>query len=339
MAVPFLYNDGVLTVLVDGSTKSIDSQHPNFKKVRSLLKSGTEDELVEAFKELEQTPEPSSDKVSLKDQKHGSVTISNGRLCYKGEEITNTGLTRAVFDLQLQGLPFDGMVKFIERLYENSSFRARTELFAFVERNGLTIDSEGFLVAYKAVTKDYMDKHSGTIYNAPGQVVSMDRAKVDDNCNTHCSYGLHVGSLAYIYSFGSGDDRIVIVRVDPADVVSVPTDCECRKIRCCRYEVLGDYQGELQQVCYPAEATTSDWYADDESDEDDDDFDWSECEDEDEYSDFEDEDDEELDEDDVDDDFFDEGDVTSTKSNRLGVKPSGQRYHNVRGQNGRFVRG
>ena len=60
-------------------------------------------------------------------------------------------------------------------------------------------------------------------------------------------YGLHAGALNYVASYGSveSNDRIVIVKINPADVVSVPSDCNCEKLRTCRYEVVGEYQGEL----------------------------------------------------------------------------------------------
>lgn len=45
-----------------------------------------------------------------------------------------------------------------------------------------------------------------------------------------------------------GGDRIVIVEVDPADVVSVPTDCSCQKVRTCRYTVVDEFRGELPGV-------------------------------------------------------------------------------------------
>ena len=55
----------------------------------------------------------------------------------------------------------------------------------------------------------------------------------------------HVGSLEYATTFGSSDRIVVIVEVDPADIVSVPSDCEFQKLRTCRYKVVGKYEGPL----------------------------------------------------------------------------------------------
>lgn len=34
----------------------------------------------------------------------------------------------------------------------------------------------------------------------------------------------------------------MLVKIDPADVVSVPHDCECQKLRTCRYEVVSELE-------------------------------------------------------------------------------------------------
>jgi hypothetical protein len=88
--------------------------------------------------------------------------------------------------------------------------------------------------------------------NSVGQVCEMPRSKVDDNRNMGCSAGLHVGALDYVASYGSPDaeDNIIIVKVNPRDAVSVPTDSSHQKLRTCRYEVVGLYEGELNRPMY-----------------------------------------------------------------------------------------
>jgi hypothetical protein len=54
-----------------------------------------------------------------------------------------------------------------------------------------------------------------------------------------------VGSEEYATSFGQ---RTVIVKVNPRDVVSVPLDCDCQKMRVCEYEVTADYAGSMRQT-------------------------------------------------------------------------------------------
>jgi hypothetical protein len=95
----------------------------------------------------------------------------------------------------------------------------------------------------------------------------MQRAKVDDDRARGCSDGLHAGALNYVAGYGSleNGDKIVIVKINPKDVVSVPSDCNCEKLRTCQYEVVGEYEGELLKPLYKANFSEDD-YEDDEDD-------------------------------------------------------------------------
>jgi hypothetical protein len=100
------------------------------------------------------------------------------------------------------------------------------------------------------IRNDWTDKHTGTILNRPGCTPDMPRNAVCDDADRGCSKGFHAGSLEYVNGFASryGDedgDRIVLVEVDPADVVSIPKDCSCQKVRMCKYSVLQEYNGPL----------------------------------------------------------------------------------------------
>ena len=68
----------------------------------------------------------------------------------------------------------------------------------------------------------------------------MERNKVDDNQNNTCSSGLHFCSKEYLSHFGGSDSRTMIVKINPADVVSIPTDYNNSKGRACKYVVVGE---------------------------------------------------------------------------------------------------
>ncbi len=53
--------------------------------------------------------------------------------------------------------------------------------------------------------------------------------------------------------FHCGNDKIVICKINPKDVVCVPHDMSQQKIRVCEYTVVGDFQGELNRTCYSGE--------------------------------------------------------------------------------------
>jgi len=97
------------------------------------------------------------------------------------------------------------------------------------------------LLAYKVVRSNFMDKHSGRFDNSPGKTVEMPRAKVDDNDNNTCSSGLHACSKDYVKFFSNGSsDKLVVVKIAPEDVVSIPTDYNNTKLRCCKYLVVSE---------------------------------------------------------------------------------------------------
>jgi hypothetical protein len=160
--------------------------------------------------------------------------------------------------------PTAPLIKFVERLMANPSFNSRQRLYEFLEAGHVPITANGTFLAYKAVKNNYLSKTSGSekvevstdggktwkeyighIPNNVGNIVRVDRSKVDDNPNNHCSYGLHCGILEYVNGFAYGDDKKVIVEVDPADVVSVPNDCSCQKLRTAQYTVITDFKGEF----------------------------------------------------------------------------------------------
>jgi hypothetical protein len=74
--------------------------------------------------------------------------------------------------------------------------------------------------------------------NSVGQIVEMERHEVNDNKDQTCSTGLHFCGMSYLSNFGG--ERTVIVKVNPADVVSIPSDYNDAKGRACRYEVIGE---------------------------------------------------------------------------------------------------
>ena len=175
-----------------------------------------------------------------------------------------------------KGLPFQPLVTFLNNLMENPSMQSQKELYDFLEHEHLPITEDGCFLAYKAVRSDYKDKYRGVFDNRVGQVCKMTRSKVDDDRGRGCSNGLHAGALNYVATYGSleSGDKIVIVKINPKDVVSVPSDCNCEKLRTCQYEVVGEYQGELLKPLYSATFADDDYQDDDEEDNDHD-YDWA----------------------------------------------------------------
>lgn len=284
MSVPFMWVDGNLTLVLNNRTYQVLPDHINYKMIIEALPTATADELLDIV-DVEKAVATFSD---------GLVEIKNGQVTYEGE-VVHGSISKRILEFMSKGLPFQPLVNFLNNLMENPSMQSQKELYDFLEHEHLPITEDGHFLAYKAVRSDYKDKYRGTFDNSVGKICKMQRAKVDDDRARGCSDGLHAGALNYVAGYGSVEsgDRIVIVKINPRDVVSVPSDCNCEKLRTCQYEVVGEYQGELLKPLYSANFS-EDEYADYEDDEDydiRDDY-WDQFDDdEDDEDDYEDEDD------------------------------------------------
>ena len=273
MSVPFMFVDGNLTLVLNNKSYQVLPDHINYKMILEKLPTATVSELLEVV-DVEKAVAAFSD---------GLVEIKNGQVTYEGE-VVHGSISKRILEFMSKGLPFQPLVNFLNNLMENPSMQSQKELYDFLEHEHLPITEDGHFLAYKAVRSDYKDKYRGVFDNSVGQVVKMQRAKVDDDRARGCSDGLHAGALNYVAGYGSVDagDRIVIVKINPRDVVSVPSDCNCEKLRTCRYEVVGEYQGELLKPLYSSNFS-EDEYEEDEDDYDNDyDWGWNDDEDEDE---------------------------------------------------------
>ena len=206
--------------------------------------------------------------------KYEQIEVKDGNVYVSGEAISNLVASR-ILDFLAEGLDCVPMFKFITKLNLNPSSRAVNELYTFMEHKFLPVTVNGNFLAYKALRSDFTDVHSGKFDNNVGNVLEMPRNKVDDNKEVGCSYGFHAGTLEYARGFRPFDGKLVVVEINPADVVSIPTDCECQKLRTCKYKVVSEYEVPLEDLTYESRYTTDDdddvdreWDDDDDGDDD-----------------------------------------------------------------------
>ena len=240
-------NESIVLVL-DGTVNTIPRSAANAKQILAELLNAQPD--ISTLKELVSVTK------AIKGYSNGRVVISTGGEVTLDGEALPAILAERVLQCYEQQVPFHYLINFFDRLKANPSARAVTELYTFLEHKSMPITPEGHILAYKGVQENGYSltgnlttkvlrgtvNDAGQIYNGIGETIEVQRNNVDDDCNVGCSKGLHAGSLSYATGFGP---ETVIVSIDPADVVSVPRDCEFQKLRCCQYKVVSRYQGEL----------------------------------------------------------------------------------------------
>ena len=246
--IPFILTDNSLTAILNGVPYTIQSSHENWDNVIEAVKQGvSEEELLDLI-----------DTASVvSDWSEGSVEVIDGHVYFNGEVVHGT-IVDKILSFIKEGISPTPLVKFLTRLMQNPSRRSVTELYSFLEHGNMPITPDGYFLGYKSVRNDWTDHHTGKFSNKVGEVLSMPRNSVCDDANMGCSYGFHVGSLEYATNFGGSDRKVVIVKVDPADVVSVPHDCDFQKMRTSRYEVVGTFDAPLPNGYYDGYDTDSD---------------------------------------------------------------------------------
>ena len=261
--VPYVIkNSGAVTMYINGESVTAATDHPNYNLILDSLKTGRFDRLdslVNIAKAVKSYVTKSSDRVKIQD---GVISVD-------GYELHNT-LTVRILKMMSEGYQFSHMLRFLENLMQNPSRRAVNELYTFLENHGLPITEDGCFLAYKAVRNDYFDIWTGRTHkNLVGSTQSMPRNMVDEDWGRDCSQGLHCGALDYVVGYGhfvkgqivpNAGNRLIIVKVNPKDVVSVPNYEKFTKMRVCSYVVVDEIKDvvkELDKVLYKAEGTES----------------------------------------------------------------------------------
>lgn len=227
MSYPYIIQGANVVVVIGNTSHTISKTHITYDKVVAAIKAGDWDTVKDVI-------EPKKVVLSYG---RGNVSIEGETLFWKGKEL-HTGLAVRMIAMLQEGFPIEPMVLFMENLMSNPSKRSVQELYGFLEKCNLPITPDGHFLAYKKVRGNYFDCHSGTMDNSVGQVLEMERNEVDDNKDQTCSTGLHFCSQSYLAHFGG--ERTVIVKINPRDVVSIPSDYNDAKGRTCRYEVIGE---------------------------------------------------------------------------------------------------
>lgn len=233
----YIMTDEVITIIIDNKPFTVTAAHANYGEILFELTSEPpiDWDLVLELTDVAQTV--------IDWAGDSGITVVGGCVQFDGRDVHNSVTTR-ILDGMSEGEDVSPFVNFLGNLMANPSNRAQKELYLFLEQSEMPITEDGHFLAYKSVNENYMDRHSGTFLNKVGSVCSMERGDVCDVRDQTCSHGLHFCSLPYLRAFWGFGGHTMILKINPKDVVSIPSDYDNAKGRTCRYEVIGELERE-----------------------------------------------------------------------------------------------
>jgi hypothetical protein len=251
----YIMRDDSITVFVNGRPYTVEKSNPNFFALRKALIDANYADI----------PSLVSVEQKIVNFSHGKLHVTDGEIFYGTEKLHGVVVTKLLELLKAGAKDAEPLLNFISNLMSNVSANSVNELYSFLSYKSLPITPEGNFLAYKGVKNDFYSSsgntstvvvqgkvnESGHILNAIGSTIEVARRSVDDNKDNHCSFGLHVGSFDYAQNWAGPTGRLLVVEVNPADAVSVPTDCSFQKLRVSKYKVISDITPERKEISEP----------------------------------------------------------------------------------------
>ena len=250
---------GHWTVTLNGQPHLFDPSHPHYTSLIKCVHAGDADEFVNLL----------NTGLQVENWSEGDFEFRDGLLYFEDEQVAKDPTNRIVECLQ-QGFPHQFMMNYLTNLYDNVSERAVQESYKWSSHKGLPITEDGMLVGYKGVRPyagetiqgkngeikegDLVDIYTGNSFrNNVGDTASMKRRQVCDDHTQGCDTGLHVGTYDYACNWAGSTGVVVLVKFNPKDIVSVPSDCEHQKMRVSSYEVISIAREQLEEPVYSDE--------------------------------------------------------------------------------------
>jgi hypothetical protein len=172
------------------------------------------------------------DGIQLKTDRNGEVLLNDQVL---PEAVAEKALN--MIDAGINALP---LLRFLKRSQENPDPAVHEQLLQFVAANDFHIDQDGFIVAWKKVSEDMKDLWTRSLDYSPPRTVVMPREAVVADPDEACAAGLHFATWRFTYNYTGS--RVVELRVDPANVVSVPK-AHVDKARASSFQIVREVLG------------------------------------------------------------------------------------------------
>lgn len=235
MNTSVLITDSGILLYHNGQHLTVSNDHHHIEQIKEALKNELYEEAILLMNARDAVKQYITDDERF--------TLENDLIVFEDRPFSEAVTDKVLRMLESGNRP-KPLFQFLENVRANPSKAAQDELLLFCSANNFMITDDGYILAYKSVNGDYMDLHSGTIRNAVGDKVAMERNEVNDNRNVTCSDGLHFAAYEYASTWAGDIDgihrRLMLMKVHPRDVVSIPADYANQKGRCCYYEVIDE---------------------------------------------------------------------------------------------------
>lgn len=249
--IPFIISGHTVTAFVGGDLKTMDSSHPNFETVCEALTKGAD---VAQLLPLLDIRRALQERLLYEDE---SIQIGYDTLIYRGRPIHNY-LARSIIKMVQKEMDVGPWLQFLKRLERNPDDEIRDHLFEWLEKADMPITPDGCFLAYKKVRDDYLSFHDGETRNHVGTSLFLPREVCDPDHFRYCSSGLHFCSYNYLPAYHGSSGRVVVLKIDPADVVAFPKD-HAAKGRAYRYTVVDELPREKARFAFPDPVYATDY--------------------------------------------------------------------------------
>ena len=227
----------------DGTILQVGAQHENFEEIATLV--STLHPSPVAYEELESLIRPAikvQKIISRTDSFFAADQYGNVSCAIDGVEFRlPQNVSQYIIELHKKEHDLGPLLSFVSRMSQNPRREVIEELWGFISACGLCLTDEGHFLAYKNVNNDFTSVWDGSTNNTPGTTVRMRRSDVEHNPHKTCSFGLHFAAWGYLQHYAPGR-KTVLLSIDPADVVSIPSDYNNMKGRACAYLVLREVE-------------------------------------------------------------------------------------------------
>lgn len=254
-----------LTVVAeDGRVETTTSDHPKWDAIWAGVQAGDENvvDLFDIGQAVSEMFRKVTDRVVLRG---GRVLLDNDPV---DEELSDT-IVRYLESDEEDAMP---LVKFLENTAANPNEHSREQAYRWLAHHSFAFTDDGHILAYKGVATNGNGgftsissgkaivngtEVSGRIPQKVGDVVEMPRSEVQHDPRVGCHTGLHAGTWNYASGFAKG--AVITVKINPRDIVSVPTDCSSEKVRVCRYEVVDAVDKPYSAIVVRTEVQDGQW--------------------------------------------------------------------------------